>query len=235
AEYIAHIVFKSKRESLSRDIWKTVVVIIILASLTLPFIYIYNDPNLGPSVLSANMFLYYLPIAFVGFLYKTYGKYFEVLKRIHLVRWITASIALVIYIITLIKFPNWLGGLNGSFLDIAYHMIGSLSGVIFYYYLALAIQNLKVVRRMSSFAKYSGPFYLVHVFLIRLLASYLPRPEVFDSSAILFIVFLTIGFYFGTMVITIILVKCPVSDIILFGDVKMIMSVNSLISPKHAE
>lgn len=225
-QYLAYLFLKEK--SLLNDVLSTVFMTISLLLFSSIFIYIYNAPDLGPGTLSANMFLYYLPITFMGFLVQTFGKHLENWRYINFLRVGLFIGALILYSLALWRYSNWLDGLKGSFNDISGRSIGSLAGVIAYFYLSMFIQRFAIIQKVSKYAKYSGPFYLVHVFLIRLLASYLLRPTVFDSSAMLFIILLTIGFYFGALLMTILLVEFPLTDFLLFGNLKSMKKMFTL-------
>ena len=224
--YLTNLFFKES--SLIDDLLKTMFLVVFLVIFSSVFIYIYNANDLGPGTLSANMFLYYLPIAFLGFLLATFKKYFASLKKIKFLRITAFAISSSIYIVGLWHYQNWLGGLNSSFNEIAWRMIIACAGVISYYYIALFVERFTIIQKVAKYAKYSGPFYLVHVFLIRLLATYLPRPEVFNNGTMLFIVFLTVGFYIGSLGITMLMVDFPFTNLLFFGDYKSIKKIRRL-------
>jgi len=214
--YFASIIIRKK--NLLGDLLRTLISIFLLLLYALIFINIYNNPQLGPTVLSANMLLYYLPIAFFGFLYRTFQKYFVIFRYSKFINIGIFIIALAGYITALSQFPHWLAGLQSDFWTITWHMLGALAGTIIYLYLAIEACQWRVMAKIAEVGQLSGPFYLVHVFLVRLLATYLPRPSVFNSSTILFLVLLTLGFYLASLGITYGLVKIPITNMILFGD-----------------
>ena len=228
--YVGQLLFK--KINLLNDVLITATIIVLLIAFSYIFIHIYNHPDLGPALLSANMLLYYLPISLCGFLIKTFAKYVEKWRGLKILRLVIFAISLIGYSISLFYFQNWIVGLSGSFLDVFYRLIGSLCGVLTYYYLSLFLTSTFRLQKIAMYGKYSGPFYLVHVFLIRLLASYLPRPTLFDQSTIIFIIFLTIGFYLGSLGITIFLVEIPLTDFLLFGNYRRLKKLSILFRSK---
>jgi len=209
-----------KKKSLLKDIFKAGLITLLLIAYAQVFIYMYNNPELGPATLASNLFLFYAPISLVGFLLSIFSPYHKKWKYLNAFRVGLFVVSLSCYLLALIYYSNWLEGLNGSFLEITYHMLGSLAGVLVYYLLALYLTRFKPIKSLSGLAKYSGALYLVHVFLIRLIYGYMPRPSVFDNTTMLFICLWTIVFYLGSLGFSIILVEFPVTNLLLFGNFK---------------
>ncbi|MCB9498368.1 MAG: acyltransferase family protein [Bacillales bacterium] len=216
--YFSQLIFK--KEGLKYDIMRSVIILVLMGLYSLIFIYIYNSPTLGPKCLSSDLTLYYISIVFIGSMFSTFHKYFENIKSRHLIRGAIFLVCLAGYITSLYYFSNWFTVLDTPFKDISTHMLGSLAGTICYVYLAFYLSKLTFVSKVSVLGKYSGPFYLVHVFFIRLLYSFSSRPIDMVPSAILYVMIFMIIFYFGSLVVTIILVKIPYTDIILFMNYK---------------
>ena len=230
AYYVTSLLIKKK--SLLKDIFKAGLITLLLIAYAQVFIYMYNNPELGPGTLASNLLLYYAPISLVGFLLAIFNPYYKKWKYLNAFRAGLFVVSLFSYLLALIYYPNWLEGLSGSFLEITYHMLGSLAGVLVYYLLALYLTRFKPIKILSRLAKYSGALYLVHVFLIRLIYEYMPRPNVFDNTTMLFISLWTIVFYLGSLGLTIILVEFPVTNLLLFANLK---SINKRENRKHRE
>ena len=135
-----------------------------------------------------------------------------------LITWITFGLCLVGYIISLVFYPDWLTGLSGSFLDIFYHVLGSLAGTIVYFILAYYLSKIGWIAKLSSLGRFSGPFYLIHVFFIRLIRSYVSRPTSLDGGMTIFVISFMFIFYFASLLLTWVLVKMPLTDLLLFFD-----------------
>ena len=215
AYFIASQIIRKK--NLKAHITIVLIIALLLSAYAQIFVYIYNAPDLGPGTLASNLFLYYAPIAFLGFAIGVFNKYYQKWKHLNLFRTILFIFSTFSYIISLIYFPNWLEGLNGSFTDIFYRLLGSIAGIISYYLLANYLVRFNIVRKASYFAKYSGPLYLVHVFFIRLINEYMQRPSVFDGTTILFLTIWTLVFYLGSLGVSILLVEFKPTNLLLFG------------------
>ncbi|HKM11340.1 MAG: acyltransferase [Bacilli bacterium] len=209
-----------KKPGLKWDLIKFLLTLVCVSAYAQVFVYIYQQPELGPATLASNQLLYYLPLSFIGFSLCIFTPYYKNYKHLKLIRILLFVVSTTSYIIALSFFPDWLGGLNGSFLDIFYRILGSIAGVVSYYLLALFLARFSLIKSLSRIAKYSGPLYLVHVFLIRLIYEYMPRPTVFDQTTILFICLWTILFYLGSLATTILLVEFPITNMLLFGNFK---------------
>ncbi|MDY0345359.1 MAG: hypothetical protein RBR44_02230, partial [Bacilli bacterium] len=189
------------------------------------FRYIYITEELGPGCLSANMVLYYFPISLLAFLFRTFKSYFMKLPRINIIKAVVGVMCLAIYVPILVFYKNWLPGLSLSFGIILWHWCGSVCGTIAYFYLFSIIGRYSLIRKISALGSFSGPFYLVHVYIIRLFASYISRPAVFDGPAISFVTFLTIIFTVGSFAITALLCFIPYTDFFLFLNYKRIRNM----------
>jgi hypothetical protein len=166
------------------------------------------------------MVLYYFPLTLFAFIFNTFKPYLSHLSKVKILKGIGALVALVIYVPILIVYRNWLPNLNGSFIRIATLWLGSLSGTLLYYYGLAYLSKFIIAQKISYFGRFSGPFYLVHVYLVRLFATYITRPTLFDSPTIMFVTFLTIIFTVGSLFITIILCFIPYTDFFLFLNYK---------------
>jgi peptidoglycan/LPS O-acetylase OafA/YrhL len=207
-----------KKEGLKWDLFRVFIVALICGASWYGFSCIYNAPNLGPKCLSSDLTLYYMPIAFVGFLFAIFKPYFLKLKKVSLITWITFGLCLVGYIVSLLFYSDWLTGLSGSFLDIFYHVLGSLAGTVVYFILAYYLSKIGWIAKLSSLGRLSGPFYLVHVFFIRLIRSYVSRPTSLDGGMTIFVISFMFIFYFASLLLTWVLVKMPLTDLLLFFD-----------------
>jgi peptidoglycan/LPS O-acetylase OafA/YrhL len=216
--YLSYLCFK--KDGFRWDLFRSIVVALILCGYWYGFSCIYNSPELGPKTLSCDLTLYYLPIAFIGFVFAIFKQYFIKLKKASLISWITFVLSLISYIISLVFYSDWLTGLGGSFLDIFYHFLGSLAGTLVYFILAYYLSKVGWISKLSALGRLSGPFYLVHVFFIRLIRSYVSRPSSFDGGMPIFIISFMFIFYFASLLLTWILVKVPLTDFLLFFDYK---------------
>ncbi|OQA78386.1 MAG: Acyltransferase family protein [Tenericutes bacterium ADurb.Bin239] len=209
-----------KKDGLRWDMLKSSILIILSSAYLLIFLYIYNRDDLGPGCLSANMVLYYFPLTLFAFIFNTFKPYLSHLSKVKILKGIGALVALAIYVPILIVYRNWLPNLSGSFMIIATLWLGSLSGTLLYYYGLAYLSKFIIAQKISYFGRFSGPFYLVHVYLVRLFATYITRPTLFDSPTIMFVTFLTIIFTVGSLFITIILCFIPYTDFFLFLNYK---------------
>jgi acyltransferase len=214
--YLSQLCFK--KDGLKWDLFRVIIAALICCISWYGFSCIYNAPGLGPQCLSCDHVLYYLPIAFVGFLFAIFKPYFLKLKKTSLITWMTFGLCLIGYIVSLVFYSNWLGGLSGSFLDIFYHVLGSLAGTLVYFILAFYLSKVGWIAKLSSLGRLSGPFYLVHVFFIRLIRSYTTRPTSFDGGMTIFVISFMFIFYFASLLLTWVLVKIPLTDLLLFFD-----------------
>lgn len=233
--YLSNLCFR--KPGLKWDLLKVLMVAVICCGYGYGFSCIYNAPGLGPKCLSSDLTLYYLPFGFLGFAAAIFKPYFLKMKKASIVSWSLFAFSLVGYVISLIFYPDWLDGLDGSFIEIFCHMLGSLSGTIVYFILAVYLVKIPFVLKLSSLGRLSGPFYLIHVFFIRLIRSYTSRPTYFDAGAIFFVISFMFIFYFGSLLLTWLLVKCPWTDFVLFFNYKRRKELFSLgkkaISPKN--
>lgn len=206
-----------KKDSLQNSLIRIGLLIILSVAYAQIFIYIYHNPELGPMTLASNLFLYYFPISLVGFSIKLLSPYYVKWKHVKTLRLIALLLCFFAYLLALINYQDWLSGLNGTFLDITGRMLGTLAGTLVYYFLSIYLVKFAIVKKLSAYAKYSGPFYLVHVFILRLLYAYAPRPLMFDGTTMLFICLFTPLFILGSLGITIILVEFIPTNVLLFA------------------
>jgi len=221
--YLSRRVFK--KAILSHDFLRSVMAALLLLAYSSVFIYIYNAPDLGPRVLASGQVLLYLPIAFVGFLFATFKRYFAKGETFSYFRISLIGASLIIYVVSLCLFPDWLSSLSGTFWQITLHMLGGLGGAIALYFLAMGLCRFATVRKVAALGVYSGPYYLVHVYFIRLINSYVERPSTMDPSSVFFLVSFLIVFYLGSLMMTIGLVEFPFTDILLFADYRRIVLI----------
>jgi hypothetical protein len=214
--YLSQLCFK--KNGLKWDFFRVLIVTLICCAYWYGFSCIYNAPGLGPQCLSCDHVLYYLPIAFVGFLFAIFKPYFLKLKKASFITWITFGLCLIGYIVSLVFYSDWLAGLSGSFLDIFYHVLGSLTGTLVYFILAYYLSKIGWISKLSSLGRLSGPFYLIHVFFIRLIRSYVSRPTSLDGGMTIFVISFMFIFYFASLLLTWVLVKIPLTDLLLFFD-----------------
>jgi len=209
-----------KRDSLRNEVFRYVFVGILLFIYSMIFLWIYNQPDLGPGCLSSNELLYFLPISFVGFGFRSFLPFIKNQRLVRKIQFGIFSISLCCYITSLLFYPNWISGLSSDFWTITWHMFGALAGCLMYFQFFCILEKWKPLRALSRFGQISGPFYLVHVFIVRLFASYISRPTVLDGNALTFVVFLCLVFFFGSLCLTQILVTFPYTDFFLFANAK---------------
>ncbi|MGI6714172.1 MAG: acyltransferase family protein [Bacilli bacterium] len=219
-----------KKEGLLWDVLKSVFLVIVSIGYLMIFSYISNREDLGPGCLAANMVLYYLPITLFAFIFKTFMPYLKKIPQLKILKAVGALLCLVVYLYILLTNTNWLPKLGGTNREIATLWFGSLTGTLVYFYLLSLIDKYEPVKKISSLGRYSGQFYLVHVYIIRLFATYIKRPEVFDGYAMMYVTFLTIIFTVGSLFVTILLCFFPLTDLILFLNYRRI---HDLIYPKQ--
>lgn len=221
--YISHLIVKS--EDSRFDAVRLLFVIIGLVAYMWIFIKIYNGDfeGIGPKCLSSDMFLYYLPVVFIGFATSIFYKYIKSNRATSIISLFATIISFVIWIsIVIIYQNNWYQGLSGSFFDILYRCISTILGVLFFYQLAAYISRFSLIKRISSFGKYSGPFYLVHVYFIRLIYSYFTLPPSYQWYVHVFVVGGSLLFFFLSLLVTYCLVKFPYTDILIFANYQRI-------------
>ncbi|MFA5421593.1 MAG: acyltransferase family protein [Bacilli bacterium] len=211
-----------KNKALWMDILKAAFLIGMSCGYLMVFLFIYNQPDLGPGCLSANMVLYYYPISLLAFLFAMFRGYLTKLRHLKVYAFALFLGCLGAYIILLLRYSDWLPGLKGDFWEITGHAICSFCGVVSYFYIFKLIAKYRFVDRISNLGSYSGPFYLVHVYIVRLLTSYIARGDINDRTYGSFVVFLTICFVSGSLLITMFLCIIPYSDLLLFGNVRRI-------------
>ncbi len=214
-----------KNKGLGIDVLKAVAMISLSIGYLMIFRWIYTRADLGPGCLSANMVLYYFPISLIAFLLRMFQPYLEQWPKVNILKASVAATCLGVYVPILIIYRDWLPGLSSSFSIILGHWFGSFCGTIVYFYLFSIIGKSPFFQRISVFGSYSGPFYLVHVYILRLLASYISRPAVMDGPAISFVMFLTLIFTLGSFAITVFLCFIPYTDFFLFLNYKRLRDI----------
>lgn len=221
--YISHLIVK--RDGPRFDVARLLFVIVGLAAYMLIFIKIYNRDyeEIGPKCLSSDMFLYYVPVVLIGFTTSIFSNYIKLNKTTSLMSLFTTIFSFVVWISIVIVYQNkWYQGLSGSFFDIFWRCISTIMGVLFFYQLAAYISRFSFIKRISSFGKYSGPFYLVHVYFIRLIYSYFTLPPSYQWYEHVFVLGGSLLFFFLSLLVTYCLVKFPYTDILMFANYKRI-------------
>lgn len=212
--YIANKLFKTG--TFKKDILNTFLSVVFATIVLLPFVYIYLYKD--PALLATSQLIYLAPMTFVGFAFRSFLPYFNKLKnKIKLPIEIAMFIlALGGYIVSMYFFPNWLEMPTTE--SLIYHMLGSLSGVLAYYYLCKLITKLNIFKKLATFGQYSLQLYLVHVLLLRSITQYVGKVTVFDVYGITFIISYILVILLGSLAVTILLSKCKYTDILLFGN-----------------
>ena len=127
--------------------------LVCVSAYTQVFVYIYQQPELGPATLASNQLLYYLPLSFIGFSLCIFTPYYKNYKHLKLIRILLFVVSTTYYIIALSFLPDWLGGLNGSFLDIFYRILGSIAGVVFILFTRVIFSAVSLIKSLSRIAK----------------------------------------------------------------------------------
>lgn len=216
--YLASLIFKEP--SLKHRIYRCIIVLVSLLGYMWIFISIYNHwfTGLGPKCLSADMFLYYLPIVFIGFLFGEFHEYVPQIKEVKTIRLVSIICCSVVYLFIVIVYRNnWLKGLSGNFLDIFYRDIATICGTIAIYLSLSYIENITMIKKVSALGMYSGPFYLLHVYFIRLIYENITLPSSYLWWHHPLIVLGALIFFAIMMIVTILLVKFPYTDALLFA------------------
>ncbi len=214
-----------KIKTLWMDILKAVFMIGASIGYLMVFLFIYNQPDLGPGSLSANMVLYYMPIALLAFLFTIFKSYFAKLRHIKIYAFLLFLGFLSAYITLLLRYADWLPGLRGDFWEIIGHAVCSLCGVVSYLYVFKLLEKYRFFDHISNLGSYSGPYYLVHVYIVRLFATYITRGDINDSAYGAFVAFLTICFVLGSLIVTMFLCIIPYTDLLLFANLRRIKDI----------
>ncbi len=217
--YLSRLIFKS--DGFKFDALRWLLVLLSLAGYMWIFIAIYNKnfEGIGPKCLSSDMFLFYFPIVFIGFTVAIFSPYIKKTKATSLLTFFAAILCFLIWISIVIIFQkNWFQGLSGSFLDIFWRWLASITGVFFLYQAAKLISKYQMVKKISALGRYSGPFYLIHVYFIRLIYSFFDLPASYQWYEHILVVSGSLAFFALSMLITIALVKFPYTDILLFAN-----------------
>lgn len=217
--YLSHLI--SRKEDGKSDFFHWLFVFISLTGYVWIFIAIYNKwfEGIGPKCLSSDMLLYYLPISFIGFSMAILFPYIKESKAASLISIFSTIFCFLVWISIVIIFrDDWFQGLSGSFLDIFWRWLGSIAGVFFLYQLAKCISRFKIIKKISSLGQYSGPFYLIHVYFIRLIYSYFELPTSYQWYEHLLIIGGSLAFFAISLAVTIVLVKMPYTDMLLFAN-----------------
>lgn len=221
--YLSHFLFK--KEGVKFDACRLLLVFVGLAAYMWVFIAIYNHnfEGIGPKCLSSDMFLYYFPVVVIGFTTSIFSKYFKDNKKKSILSLLITSFSFITWIsIVIIYQNNWFQGLSGSFLEIFWRCISTIMGVIFFYQIAKYVSQHSLIGKISSLGKYSGPFYLVHVYFIRLIYSYFTLPPSYEWYEHLLVVGGSLLFFALSLLVTYCLVKFPFTDILFFAKYRRI-------------
>lgn len=203
-----------KIESLKKDVFKNIVILICFAILFIPFILIHKSET--PGLLATNLIVEFVPLAIMGFLFRSFGKYIKQNKVSTILELLVAGICLILYVIALINFKGWLN--KATTILLILHQLGSICGVYVYYVLTKWLCKLHQVSKLSIYGKYSYPLYLVHVYIIRVITPYVSKITEVNFYSISFVVLYSLVFTFGSLVITLFLTKNKYINLILFGD-----------------
>ena len=217
--YLSKLVFR--KGEFKSDIFRWLFIFLALADYIWIFIAIYNKwfDGIGPKCLSSDMLLYYLPISFIGFSLAIFFPYIKTSKATSLISLFSTIFCFLVWIsVVIIYRNNWFEGLSGSFLDIFWRWLGSVAGVFFLYQMAKHLSKFTFVKTLSSLSKYSGPFYLIHVYFIRLIYSYFELPASYQWYEHILVVGGSLTFFTVSLLLTMVLVKIPYTDILLFAN-----------------
>jgi len=217
--FLSHLVFR--KEDRKSDTFRWLFVLTLLAGYVWIFIAIYNKwfEGIGPKCLSSDMLLYYLPISFIGFSMAILFPYIKKNKVTSLISLYLTFFCFLVWISVVIIFQdNWFQGLSGPFIDIFWRWLGSLAGIFFFYQLAKYLSRFQIIKKISSLGQYSGPFYLIHVYFIRLIYSYFELPAFYQWYEHLLIIGGSLAFFAISLPVTIALVKMPYTDMLLFAN-----------------
>lgn len=217
--YLFHLIYK--KDGFKLDVLRWLLVLFSLAGYMWIFIAIYNKSfeGIGPKCLSSDMFLFYLPTVFIGFTFAIFSPYIKKSKATTFMTLFISVLCLFIWISIVIIFQNnWFQGLSGSFLDIFWRWLASITGTFFLYQVATYISKYQAVKKISFLGRYSGPFYLIHVYFIRLIYSFFDLPPFFQWYEHIFVVGGSLAFFALSLLVTIALVKIPYTDMLLFAN-----------------
>ena len=216
--YLSQLIWK--HDFRKEKIFRGFFILLSLCAYSGVFIAIYNRQftDLGPKCLASDMFLYYIPIVLLGFGTKSYLSNLKDNQATRLTRLLLTLLTFTIWIsVVIIYQSHWGEGLSGSFFDIYWRHLGTFCGVIFFYQIAKYLSRLKAIVKIAKFGQYSGPFYLIHVFLIRLIYDYMILPSSYSWYQHLLAISCSLLFFIASLSLTILLVKIPYTDILLFG------------------
>ena len=214
AFYLANKIIRNK--SLMGDVAKNAILLVIFSLLFLPIIFIFKSET--PGMLASNLTVEFVPLAIVGFLIRSFGRYVKDCARSRIIEIAVGIICLIAYIIALINFRGWLN--KDTDVRLFLHQLGALAGVYVYYVLAKWICKIKSVMSISYYGRYSYPVYLVHVYLIRVITPYVARITEINFYSVSFVIIYALVFTFGSIVISIALTKNKYINLFLFGDYK---------------
>ena len=192
----------------------TVLLVLLVVSLFFilisPFYFIYTSSY--PGMLSANLMVYLIPMFIFGFI----ASYIEKALSKKYVYIPLFVLCLITYVTILTVRPNFVSFENTQ--DFLIHQLGSLCGVIVYYYICKWLCKFKIFKDISKYGKYSMPLYLVHVYLIRIITPYVSSINEVNFYSISFLIIYMLTFLFGSLFITMLLCKNKYVDLLLFGN-----------------
>lgn len=215
--------FIFKKDEPKFDVFRLLFVLIGLVAYMWVFIAIYNHSfeGIGPKCLSSDMFLYYLPVVLIGFTVSIFSKYFKDNNDKSIISLLITLFSFAVWISIVIVYQNnWFQGLSGSFLEIFWRCVSTIMGVIFFYQIAKYVSRYSFVKKISSLGKYSGPFYLIHVYFIRLIYSYFTLPPSYEWYEHILVLGGSLVFFALSLLVTFCLVRIPYTDIVLFANYK---------------
>ena len=216
--YLSQLIWKI--DLVKEKIFRGLFILLALFAYSGIFIAIYNRQftDLGPKCLASDMLLYYAPIVLLGFGVRSFLSNLQDNHARRLTRLLLTLLTFTIWIsIVIIYQNNWYEGLSSSFFAIYWRHLGTFCGVIFFYQIARYVSHFKVIIKLAKLGQYSGPFYLVHVFLIRLIYDYMTLPTSYSWYQHLLAISSSLLFFIASLSLTIVLVKIPYTDILLFG------------------
>lgn len=218
AYYLSQKLFK--REDLHPDLIKNGLTLVLFAVFMLPFIFISRSKNYG--LLSSNLIIEFVPLVVLGFIFKSFGKYFKPTKRLNAIELLFAGLCLALYVLALYNFKGWLD--KSTTQKLVLHQLGAICGVYYYYVLTKWLVKIEFFDKVSALGKYSYPLYLVHVYLIRVITPYVSAIKTVDFYSVSFIVIYALTFAFGSLAISVLLTKNKYVNLVLFGDYKRLLN-----------
>lgn len=211
-----------KNEGFMWDLLRFLIMSGLSVAYSLIFHYLYV--NIGTNTLASRLLIVYFPSVLAGFGLRSFLPYIKGNKLKLAIVIPMLTICLGAYIATLVLYRNWNYGMDGDFGILVLFAFGLMAGIIIYfaiaYWLCLKAKWLKHSFYLSDI---SGPFYLVHVFLVRLIYENFP-PEIssIDGLYLTGVVFYAFGFFLLSVLTTYIMVIIPLTNAFFFGHFEML-------------